>query len=61
MGFDELGLAGIHWSAVAGNDPSRRVAEKTGFRIEGHVRGLLMRRGERLDGWMGSLLAEELR
>lgn len=53
-GFEELGLAGVHWRAVVGNHASRRVAEKCGFTIEGHDRGLLVHRGERLDGWIGT-------
>ncbi|WP_432508746.1 GNAT family N-acetyltransferase [Kineococcus auxinigenes] len=59
-GFDELHLAGVHWQAVVGNTASWRVAQKCGFRREGEVRGLLVHRGERLDGWIGSLLASEL-
>ncbi|WP_432504053.1 GNAT family N-acetyltransferase [Kineococcus arenarius] len=59
-GFDELHLAGVHWQAVVGNTASWRVAQKCGFRREGEVRGLLVHRGERLDGWIGSLLAGEL-
>lgn len=60
-GFDELGLVGVHWRAVVGNHASRSVAEKCGFRVEGEVRGLLVARGHRDDGWIGSLLASELR
>lgn len=60
-GFEELGLAGVHWRAVVGNHPSRRVAEHCGFRVEGEVRGLLVARGQRDDGWIGSLLPGELR
>ncbi|WP_180357814.1 GNAT family N-acetyltransferase [Streptomyces sp. NP160] len=60
-GFEELGLVGVHWRAVVGNRASRAVAEKCGFRVEGEVRGLLVARGQRDDGWIGSLLAGELR
>ncbi len=60
-GVDEIGLVGFHWQAVVGNHASRRVAEKTGFRIEGEVRGFLLHRGQRLDGWIGSALATDLR
>ena len=60
-GFDELGLAGVHWRARVGNDASRRVAERCGFAVEGTVRGLLVHRGERLDGWIGSLLRDDPR
>jgi RimJ/RimL family protein N-acetyltransferase len=57
--FPALGLAGVEWRAVIGNWASRRVAEKCGFRVEGSVRGLLVHRGERLDGWIGTRLAAD--
>lgn len=60
-GFTELGLAGVHWEAVAGNEASWRVAQACGFRREGEVRGFLVHRGERRDGWIGSLLADDPR
>lgn len=55
-GFDELELDVVHWKARVGNWPSRRAATRCGFRVEGTVRGLLEQRGERHDGWIGSLL-----
>lgn len=57
-GFDPegLGLARAEWRAVVGNWASRRVAWKIGVRVEGEVRGLLVHRGERLDGWVGTVL-----
>lgn len=58
-GFTELALDGIQWRAVVGNEGSRRVALKCGFVIEGSVRGLLVHRGQRLDGWIGTLLATD--
>ncbi len=60
-GFTELDLVGVHWRAVVGNHASRRVAEKCGFRVEGEVRGLLVARGQRDDGWVGSVLATDPR
>lgn len=60
-GFDELGLAGVRWEARVGNEASRRVAQRCGFALEGTVRGLLVHRGERLDGWIGSLLRDDPR
>ncbi len=60
-GFDEVGLVGVRWEARVGNEASRRVAERCGFIVEGAVRGLLLYRGERLDGWIGSLLATDPR
>ena len=59
-GFEELGLERIEWRAQVGNDASRRVAEKVGFRIEGINRALLGHRGQRYDTWIGSLLPREL-
>jgi RimJ/RimL family protein N-acetyltransferase len=53
----------IGWRAVAGNDGSRRVAEKLGFTIEGIMRAEFVDKqtGERVDSWYGSLLRGELR
>jgi RimJ/RimL family protein N-acetyltransferase len=60
FGFDVLHLERIEWQAVAGNDASRRVAEKLGFRMEGTRRAGLLHRGERLDAWVAGLLPGEL-
>ncbi len=54
-GFELPGVDVVHWRAQVGNWPSRRVAERCGFRMDGTVRGLLEQRGERRDGWIGSL------
>lgn len=61
FGFDVLHLRRIEWWAGVGNDASWRVAEKLGFRREGSCRARLLHRDERLDGWVGGLLAGELR
>ena len=61
FGFDVLGLERIEWWAAVGNDASRRVAEKVGFTVEGTCRARLPHRGERLDGWVGGLLAGRAR
>lgn len=53
-GVQELELQGFHWKAQVGNHASRAVAERCGFRVEGTVRGLLVQRGQRVDGWIGS-------
>jgi RimJ/RimL family protein N-acetyltransferase len=58
---DGLGLDVLHWRAQVGNWASRKVAWRTGFRIEGAVRGLLLSRGRRYDGWIGSLRARDRR
>jgi RimJ/RimL family protein N-acetyltransferase len=60
-GFEELGLAGIEWIAVAGNEGSWRVAEKAGFVREGTLRAFPVHRGVRGDAWIGSLLRHEAR
>ena len=60
-GFAELDLARIEWRAHVGNDASRRVAEKVGFRLEGTQRARLAQRGERRDAWVAGLLPADLR
>ncbi|MEH1097754.1 GNAT family N-acetyltransferase [Micromonospora sp. CPCC 205561] len=59
-GFTTLGLARVEWRANVGNTASRRVAEKAGFVIEGTARGGLTHRDERVDAWVGALLAGDL-
>jgi len=54
-GFGLPDLEVVYWRAQVGNWASRRVAQRSGFRMEGTVRGLLEQRGERRDGWIGSL------
>ncbi len=57
--FDHLGHDVVRWQAMVGNEASRRVAERVGFEISSPVRGLLQRRGERVDGWIGTLLPSD--
>ncbi|MGK5738488.1 GNAT family N-acetyltransferase [Micromonospora sp. URMC 103] len=59
-GFTTLGLARIEWRANVGNTASRRAAEKAGFTVEGTARGGLTHRGQRVDVWVGALLAGDL-
>jgi RimJ/RimL family protein N-acetyltransferase len=59
-GFGALGLQRITWLAHVGNDASRRVAEKTGFVVEGTLRQYLPQRGERQDAWIAGLLPSDL-
>lgn len=54
-----LGLDRLSWQAYVGNWPSRRVAERAGFTIEGTVRGHAPQRKTRRDAWIGSLLRED--
>ena len=56
-----LDLVRLHWVAVVGNWPSRRVAWRAGFRLEGTGRKNLVHRGERFDGWTGGLLRDDPR
>lgn len=56
-----LDLRVIEWRALVGNWASRRVAWQAGFRIEGLVRGLLVQRGQRGDGWIGTLRRDDPR
>jgi len=58
--FDELGLAVLSWYALVGNEPSLRVAEAVGYRLEGTLRLGVKHRGRREDTWVGSLLPEDL-
>lgn len=57
-GFDALGLARVQWRAEVGNEPSRRVAQKAGFTMEGLLRQSLEDDGRRYDCWVGSRLRD---
>jgi RimJ/RimL family protein N-acetyltransferase len=56
-----LGLARLSWQAYVGNWPSRRLAWRLGFRVEGTVRGHALQRGVRRDAWVATLLADDAR
>ena len=60
-GFAELGLETIVWQAFTGNWPSRRLAWRLGFTVEGTLRRYLPQRGERRDAWIGTLLKDDPR
>lgn len=60
-GFESLGLDRVEWRAYVGNEPSRRVAEKVGFTMEGTARSAGLQRGERRDQWIAALLATDPR
>ncbi len=51
-----LDLQRVSWSAFVGNWPSRRVAWRAGFRVEGTVRQHCVQRGVRRDAWVGTVL-----
>jgi RimJ/RimL family protein N-acetyltransferase len=61
LAFDpvRLALVRLSWLACSQNVPSRRVAERAGFQIEGHVRGYAVQRGRRRDAWLGTLLVTD--
>ena len=61
-GFEVVGLEVIFWLAFAGNEASRRTAERVGFQVlDGVARKAAVQRGRRLDAWVGDLLPEDLR
>ncbi|HEY8294147.1 MAG TPA: GNAT family protein [Micrococcaceae bacterium] len=59
--FGAAGLQVLHWHAVVGNEPSRRLAERAGFRLEGTVRGYSYADGVPADAWIFSLLRGDRR
>ncbi|MEV4436450.1 GNAT family N-acetyltransferase [Streptomyces sp. NPDC049585] len=58
--FEDLGVERLEWLAEAGNEGSRAVALKAGFRMEGMLRSRLLASGTRRDAWVGSLLPSDL-
>ncbi|MGW0362364.1 GNAT family N-acetyltransferase [Streptomyces sp. NPDC002990] len=58
--FTELDAVRLEWRAEVGNDGSRAVARKAGFRIEGTLRAGLRTRGTARDCWVGALLPSDL-
>ncbi|MET9589358.1 GNAT family N-acetyltransferase [Streptomyces sp. NPDC006516] len=58
--FTALGTDRLEWRAEVGNVPSRAVALRAGFRMEGDQRAALLNKGVRRDTWSGSLLPADL-
>ncbi|THA30881.1 N-acetyltransferase [Streptomyces sp. A1277] len=58
--FTALGCDRLEWKAETGNVPSRAVALKAGFRMEGDQRSGLLNKGVRRDTWVGALLPSDL-
>ncbi|MEW9521156.1 GNAT family N-acetyltransferase [Streptomyces tubercidicus] len=58
--FHDLGVERMEWHAEAGNEASRAVARRLGFRMEGTLRAKLVHEGTRRDSWIGSLLPSDL-
>ncbi len=59
-GLEAVGLERVEWRAHVGNDASRRVAEKAGFRLEGVARAGIAHRGGRRDTWVAALVRADL-
>ncbi|MFE7354747.1 GNAT family N-acetyltransferase [Streptomyces sp. NPDC057543] len=58
--FTALGGDRLEWRAEVGNIPSRAVALRAGFRMEGEQRSALLNKGVRRDAWIGALLPSDL-
>lgn len=56
----EQGVDHVRWRALVGNESSRRVALRLGFVMDGTVRHLGEQRGTWYDGWIATLLPDEL-
>jgi RimJ/RimL family protein N-acetyltransferase len=59
--FDRMGLDRVEWRAFAGNEASRAVAERVGFRMDGCIRGGAVKGEVRYDDWVGTLLRSDRR
>ena len=57
--FSVLGAVRLEWTAQVGNWPSRRAAEKAGFRVEGLLRRGSLHRLEPVDCWIAGLLPDD--
>jgi len=57
---DGLGMRRVLWQAMVGNWPSRVLAVRCGFTVEGTIRSHCISRGEGVDIWIGTLLASDL-
>ncbi len=60
FGFDCLGLRRIEIAMSTQNDPSRKVAEKTGAILEGRLRNRLHLHGRDHDAWLYSLTPNDM-
>ncbi|MQS12474.1 GNAT family N-acetyltransferase [Streptomyces kaniharaensis] len=56
----DLGIRRLQWLAYVGNDGSRAVAERVGYRFEGTLRSYAEQRGVFRDSWVASLLPSDL-
>jgi RimJ/RimL family protein N-acetyltransferase len=60
-GFGARGLRTVVWRAHVGNWASRKLAWRLGFSLDGELRHSHSSRGELVDAWIGTLLADEPR
>jgi ribosomal-protein-alanine N-acetyltransferase len=58
--FERVGLHKLEATVFVGNDASRRVFEKNGFKLEGTIRRAVRKRGRFVDEWLFGMLREEL-
>ncbi|MBC9725476.1 GNAT family N-acetyltransferase [Streptomyces sp. TRM68367] len=58
--FTHLKIDRLEWRAEVGNTPSRAVAERTGFTLEGTLRAATNHTGVLRDCWVASLLPSDL-
>ncbi|MET9829688.1 GNAT family N-acetyltransferase [Streptomyces sp. NPDC006385] len=58
--FVHLAIDRVEWRAEVGNVPSRAVATRAGFTLEGTLRSGIVNQGVRRDCWVGSLLPSDL-
>jgi RimJ/RimL family protein N-acetyltransferase len=58
--FLALAADRLEWRAETGNAPSRSVALRAGFRMEGEQRSSLLNKGIRRDTWNAALLPSDL-
>ncbi|MFJ8086442.1 GNAT family N-acetyltransferase [Streptomyces sp. NPDC096205] len=58
--FTSLAVDRLEWRAEVGNHPSRAVAERVGFTLEGTLRSAINNKGVRRDCWVGSLLPSDM-
>jgi RimJ/RimL family protein N-acetyltransferase len=58
-GFQEKHAQVVVWRSHKGNWPSRKLAWRLGFTVEGTIRASLPQRGELRDAWVGTLLATD--
>ncbi|GAA3493623.1 hypothetical protein GCM10019016_007220 [Streptomyces prasinosporus] len=54
--FTRMSIDRVEWRAEVGNLPSRAVAERAGFTVEGTLRSAISNKGVLRDCWVGSLL-----